>query len=496
LGPNSGAGAVCGLAWIPAWALPTSTPTWGEKTYAGFEWEILEAIAQTLEVRLEPVYIPWSQQLTALQADEVDLIWGAREGLGLDSQQFLATRPYYLSPQRLVVRDPGQGEPPIQSLAQLFGRKVGIVVNSTGAALLEAYNERRGNPIRLFATSNPERLFAQLQAGQLDAVLVDQPVAVLGLRQAGSRLRLVGPPLFPIPLVGVVSSQHPSLKEAVDAAIAALAENGNSAANLGEVATMGANADVPRIDRGLARYETDHFAILGVPLTADPKRIRRGYLQAAKALHPDRFVGDPEGAERANVLFAKLVNPANEVLTKERERSEYEALLKLRIQRLLESPPADLWPTGEAVKGLAESPNWEEEYVQRVEKLAKEQYSSLATLLEKTEQLSELNLAYLLLKAGYKASPAPAPKTTPLGGIPTSPPSSAAPFSCRPASTSPTQSCRDPLPAGAGHDRAQAVPGCHPVLKLCHQRPAQRGPLLSAPGYCPPEAGQRRYGQG
>jgi len=185
---------------------------------------------------------------------------------------------------------------------------------------------------------------------------------------------------------------------------------------------MGANADVPRIDRGLARYETDHFAILGVPLTADPKRIRRGYLQAAKALHPDRFVGDPEGAERANVLFAKLVNPANEVLTKERERSEYEALLKLRIQRLLESPPADLWPTGEAVKGLAESPNWEEEYVQRVEKLAKEQYSSLATLLEKTEQLSELNLAYLLLKAGYKASPAPAAKTTPLGGTPTSPP--------------------------------------------------------------------------
>ncbi|MFS8868538.1 ABC transporter substrate-binding protein [Synechococcus sp. H65.1] len=196
------------------------------QTYAGFEWEILEAIAQTLKVRLEPVYVAWGQQLTALQADEVDLIWGAREGLGLDPQQFLATRPYYLSPQRLVVRDPGPGEAPIEALSQLFGRKVGIVVNSTGAALLEAYNERRGNPIRLFATSNPERLFAQLQAGQLDAVLVDQPVAALHLRQAGSRLRPVGPPLFPIPLVGVVSSQHPSLKEALDEAIAILTENG------------------------------------------------------------------------------------------------------------------------------------------------------------------------------------------------------------------------------------------------------------------------------
>ncbi|MFS8868539.1 DnaJ domain-containing protein [Synechococcus sp. H65.1] len=186
---------------------------------------------------------------------------------------------------------------------------------------------------------------------------------------------------------------------------------------------MGSHSDVPRLSRGLARYETDHFAILGVPLTADSKRIRRGYLQAAKALHPDRFVGDPEGAERANLLFAKLVNPANEVLSKERERSEYEALLKLRIQQLLESPPADLWPTGETVKGLAESPNWQEEYVRRVEKLAQEQYSSMATLLEKTEQLSELNLAYLLLKAGYKGIPTPAAKTTPPTGTPTPSPS-------------------------------------------------------------------------
>jgi tetratricopeptide (TPR) repeat protein len=186
---------------------------------------------------------------------------------------------------------------------------------------------------------------------------------------------------------------------------------------------MGSNSDVPRLTRGLARYETDHFAILGVPLTADAKGIRRGYLQAAKALHPDRFVGDPEGAERANVLFAKLVSPANEVLAKERERSEYETVLKLRVQRLLESPPPDLWPPGEAVKDLAERADWQEEYVRRVEKLAKEQYSSMATLLEKTEQLSELNLAYLLLKAGYKGIPAPAAKTTTPTGIPTPSPS-------------------------------------------------------------------------
>ncbi|MGQ9837019.1 MAG: J domain-containing protein [Cyanobacteriota bacterium] len=169
---------------------------------------------------------------------------------------------------------------------------------------------------------------------------------------------------------------------------------------------MGANSDVPRLTRGLAKYEPDYYAILGVPITADDKEIRRGYLKAAKSLHPDRFIDDPAAAERANLLFARLVSPANEVLSKERERGEYEAIIKMRIQRLLESPPADLWPYGETVKGLAESANWQEEYIKRVQGLAAELYSSMDEILSKGEQLSELNLAYLLLKANYKGIPA------------------------------------------------------------------------------------------
>ncbi|MEN9226809.1 MAG: J domain-containing protein [Thermostichus sp. HHBFW_bins_43] len=214
---------------------------------------------------------------------------------------------------------------------------------------------------------------------------------------------------------------------------------------------MGSSSDVPRINRGLARYEADYFAILGVPLTADSKGIRRGYLQAAKALHPDRFVGDPDAAERANLLFAKLVSPANEILTKDRERGEYEAVIKLRIKRLLDAPPPDLWPSGEAVKGLAESANWQEEYVKRVQKLAAEQYCSMEQMLNKTEQLSELNLAYLLLKANYKGIPASTPSRTTTsssqGGIPTSYPGTAA--ASRPATppAAPAPSVPTPPPA-------------------------------------------------
>ncbi len=197
------------------------------RQYAGFEWDVLQAIATHLNISLDPIYVPWGGQLEALSEQRVDLAIGAREPFGLDPAHFSATTPYYLSPQRLVVSQAAASE--ITTLSDLFGRKVGTVVNSTGAALLEVYNANRGNAIRLFATSDPERLFSQLQAGQLDAIVIDQPVAVVSLNAQPDTFTLVGEPLVPTPLVGVVAADRNDLKLALDSAILALEEDGTLA---------------------------------------------------------------------------------------------------------------------------------------------------------------------------------------------------------------------------------------------------------------------------
>jgi polar amino acid transport system substrate-binding protein len=194
------------------------------QSYSGFEWDILQALGEVLAVRVDPVYVPWDLQLQALQAGEIDLIWGAREPDGLDPEAFGVTDPYYFSPQRLVI-PAGLVDPP-ERLSQLFGQRVGIVVNSTGAALLETYNRNRGNAIRLFGSSNPERLFDQLRGGQLDAVVIDQPVAVVAVMEAQLDLQMVGPPLLARPLVGVVASDHASVKQAIDQGILTLRQGG------------------------------------------------------------------------------------------------------------------------------------------------------------------------------------------------------------------------------------------------------------------------------
>ncbi len=208
---------------------------------------------------------------------------------------------------------------------------------------------------------------------------------------------------------------------------------------------MGPHSDPPRIERGLARYEPDYFAALGVPLTADAKQIKKSYLLAAKALHPDRFVGQPEAIEQANWLFAKLINPANEALSKDKDRAEYEAVIQLRIRRLVEKGEESLWPDTEAVRLLRRTKEWETAYVDAVKDLAGQQFSSLDQVLEKANELSELNLAYLLLKGGAanrlarrssmpvpspamsSAKPAPSSSTSASTTPPAAQPSSGAP---------------------------------------------------------------------
>ncbi len=174
--------------------------------------------------------------------------------------------------------------------------------------------------------------------------------------------------------------------------------------------------DFPIINRGLAAHEPDHYAILGVPLTAEAKEISDRYKQVAKALRVG-FVGNTSEAKLAQDIFAKLVGPAKDILTKDRDKIEYDAVLQLRARRLLDNPPEGLWPMSDAVASFRHSATWETDYQNAVAAVAGLQYSELDQIGDRIEQISELNLAYLLLKSGgssTKPQPAPAAASAPV----------------------------------------------------------------------------------
>lgn len=146
---------------------------------------------------------------------------------------------------------------------------------------------------------------------------------------------------------------------------------------------------------------TDPFAVLGVAVTADDRRVQKRYRQAAKSLHPDRYIdADATTRELTEKLLARLINPAYEKLQQDKERQETIAILRLKIKSLTRNAP--LSPNSDIARQLMECPvsNVEVFYEQAFAKLADTQFDPHSNFAPVTEQLMELNLVYLQLKMG------------------------------------------------------------------------------------------------
>ena len=201
---------------------------WNSKTqfYDGFELEIIQEIATRLNIEPRPINIPWTTQPENLASRQVDILLSAREEGALESGdskgKFIETIPYYRSAQRLLIRADGTQ---IKSLRDLIGKRVGVVANSGGAAIAETYNKNRGNAIRLFSSRDLDRMVIQLRDRQLDAMILDEPVAVWQVRNNPNFI-IVGEPLIPIRLAAIINKDDVSLKKAVDKALTEMLQDG------------------------------------------------------------------------------------------------------------------------------------------------------------------------------------------------------------------------------------------------------------------------------
>ena len=156
-----------------------------------------------------------------------------------------------------------------------------------------------------------------------------------------------------------------------------------------------------RIDRGIGQYDfNDYYAVLGLPLTAESAHVRKRYILIAKCLHPDIHGRSSADKQVATEYLSKLVNPAYNVLSQERERTEYSAILKLLGKRLMKRNQKFM-PQSEIAKQYltcSQDINYEE----TIHEIAKIQYQDLNCILDNIGLLSELNLVHILLNEGYK----------------------------------------------------------------------------------------------
>lgn len=159
-------------------------------------------------------------------------------------------------------------------------------------------------------------------------------------------------------------------------------------------------SQAPFATEWLNRFQ-DPYAVLGLSVTADDRRVLKRYREIAKLLHPDGYVGaDPDRRDLATQLFAKMVGPAYQKLKQDKGRAENLAMLRFRVRRSIREAPLD--PKSAIAQELMGTPpsNIDVFYEQAIARLAETQFIPLGHFDSVTSQLEELNLVYLRLKMG------------------------------------------------------------------------------------------------
>ena len=148
----------------------------------------------------------------------------------------------------------------------------------------------------------------------------------------------------------------------------------------------------------------DAYAVLGLSVTVDDRRVLKRYRNIAKLLHPDSAaIADADQKEEANQVLSRLINPAYHNLKLEKNRAEVLVILRLRAKQLRRE--ARYLPQGELAQQLLKVPAQDVDvfYEQAIEQLAEVQFKLLHRIETVTLEIAELNLLYLHLKQGEPA---------------------------------------------------------------------------------------------
>ncbi len=203
----------------PTLGLPYFGVDGATRQYQGFEWEFLQALEQILKIRIRVTEVLWPQQRRVLIQKGVDAIFNAQEAADLE-KGLLATRSYYVTSQAILTRDGVV----LQKLIDLVGLRVGVLSNSGGAALVNAFNLYKTRSIRVSTAPTAPELLEKLARSQLDAVILDTPLATWLTRS--TQLKIQTTDLLPVPIVGVVRGGEVSVKNALDQGIQQLIKAG------------------------------------------------------------------------------------------------------------------------------------------------------------------------------------------------------------------------------------------------------------------------------
>lgn len=136
----------------------------------GYDIDLLRAIADTADLKLAVIDLPFDGILGSLEAGDCDVVASAVTITDERAQQVDFTEPYFDADQSLLIKTDQAAA--ITALADLEGKTVGVQTGTTG----ETYANENATGAEVKSFEDSDGLFAALEAGDIVAILQDLPV--------------------------------------------------------------------------------------------------------------------------------------------------------------------------------------------------------------------------------------------------------------------------------------------------------------------------------
>ncbi len=188
------------------------------KAPVGFDIDLIKAIGKAMGAEIQIVNTAWDGIIPGLITGNYDLLISAMTITDERAAAVNFSDPYFSTGQVIAVK---KGNKAIDAPADLSGKRVGVQLGTTGHFAAEKV---KGASIRTFQTT-PEAFLA-LKAGQVDAVVCDELVALEEIRANKGQVEVVGQP-FTIEYYGIgVKKGRTDLLRRVNRALAQIKADG------------------------------------------------------------------------------------------------------------------------------------------------------------------------------------------------------------------------------------------------------------------------------
>jgi len=215
---TDGKGAASELRW--AAAVDSNAPfAFYDKNnrLTGFEFEIIEGISRRMGREPKFIQNSWDGLIPGLGRGLYDCVICGIEVTAEKGQEVLFSNPYYITFEQLVV---AKGTPPVTSLAELSGRKVGTLEQTAALKMLQ-------DTPNVVVKSYAEEMNAyhDVANGRIYGALLDFPIAKY---YAGpdAALEFTGPPFGKITYGIAVSRSRPELVQQINTALGEMVRSG------------------------------------------------------------------------------------------------------------------------------------------------------------------------------------------------------------------------------------------------------------------------------